>query len=225
MQRQRVPIVQASFLAPAAGTHTPRNGNAHEFSRTSSLPIRMPAQECKQLSAALRCSAADQQGQCHRVADFLCPTCDQLLWQPAVLTCGHAVCSACLPAREDPDSCCAACQLPFRTAPSTCRPVRHLYIELSSLVGHALCNQMVSPVVEHHSGPCSQLQAALQTLFPAEMEQRARQASGCAPCSEEVLTSQQDAARSSEGGSGATEEVLNSSTDASRTGMAHYGVG
>ena len=81
-------------------------------------------QECGQLSAALRCLAADQHDQPARAADFLCPACDQLLWHPAVPTCGHAVCGACLPAPLESDSCCMVCQLPFRTVPSTCKLVR-----------------------------------------------------------------------------------------------------
>ena len=74
------------------------------------------------------------------------------------------------------------------------------------------------------TSPCrrAQLQAALQTLFPADMEHRAQQASRCEPCAEQQCA-QQEAARNDVGSSALQDEDSTGATGPSVP--AHYGVG
>ncbi|KAK9726527.1 hypothetical protein RND81_05G221500 [Saponaria officinalis] len=50
-------------------------------------------------------------------ADLLCPACEQLLFRPAVLNCGHVLCKACIMVPEDGVIICKVCQIPH---PSDC---------------------------------------------------------------------------------------------------------
>ena len=224
LQRQRLPIVQADVYASPAGMSVDKRLSSGRHRDGVFIVLSMDAtQECEQLSAALRCLAADQQQQSPCAADFLCPACDQLLWQPAVLTCGHALCSACLPAPLSSSASCAACQLPVRTAPSTCKLVRHMFCMLGNSDWQCLTFREGLDNAETSSCRRAQLQDALQTLFPADMDQRAQQASRSEPCADQHSESQHDAAPCSEPGSSATQDVDSNETGCS--GPAHYGVG
>ena len=128
VQRKRLPAVQTAVLASAASAIEPseapvfiHGGNARHLLMVDG----QLSQECSQLSMAVRFLRRDQAEQLPPCkSDFLCGVCEQLLWQPAVPTCGHAVCGACLPGRMDAFSCCTVCQLPLSALPSTCKLVR-----------------------------------------------------------------------------------------------------
>ena len=56
-------------------------------------------------------------------ADFQCAACQELLVRPAVLTCGHAVCSTCLLPEAGPPGACPQCDMPVVCRPRTCKLV------------------------------------------------------------------------------------------------------
>lgn len=51
------------------------------------------------------------------IKDVLCPSCQQLLYRPAVLNCGHVYCEACIVVPEDDVIICKVCECPH---PSDC---------------------------------------------------------------------------------------------------------
>ena len=127
LQRERMPAVQTALLASASSTLKTANCTVllqNADARHLMTMHGLLSQECPQLSAAVGCLRLDQPGQLPRTADFLCGACEQLLWRPAVLTCGHAVCGECLPGHVDASARCTVCQLPIRALPSTCKLVR-----------------------------------------------------------------------------------------------------
>lgn len=102
-----------------------------------------------------------------RPSDFCCsrPGCGKLLYQPAVLSCGHVVCKdTCTPA---PASACAASSSNSLSPSSSNHPV-------SSSPAAAPFGQCpsCSKALVHASPVCGKLQDTLLQLFPLEMEQR-----------------------------------------------------
>lgn len=62
-------------------------------------------------------SATDHDRQCREisVADVLCPACNEILFRPAVLNCGHVCCEACIIVPEDEIIICKVCESPHPT--------------------------------------------------------------------------------------------------------------
>jgi hypothetical protein len=126
--------------------------------------------------------------------DFSCARCGLLLFEPVVLSCGHAVCSAtCRPGRASaagaPQGAGASAALDATgsgggaaaAAPGPGRPAA------SSTSGCPSCGMHVALGAK----PCVQLQQLLQQLFPQQMAQRgaevAQQAGAASqPCQEAV---------------------------------------
>lgn len=56
-------------------------------------------------------------------ADFQCAACKELLLDPVVFTCGHAVCGGCLVPEGQPLGSCPQCDMPLVSRPRLCKLV------------------------------------------------------------------------------------------------------
>ena len=74
-------------------------------------------------------AASEPEGQVPAVAgsateaDFQCAACKELLLDPVVFTCGHAVCGTCLVPEEEPLGSCPQCDMPLVGRPRLCKLV------------------------------------------------------------------------------------------------------
>ncbi|KAL8213941.1 hypothetical protein R6Q57_003390 [Mikania cordata] len=71
-------------------------------------------------------------GNCKQVtvADALCSSCKQLLFQPVVLNCGHVYCEACIIVPEDGVIMCQICQSRHPSGfPKVCKPLDYALVE------------------------------------------------------------------------------------------------
>ena len=110
-------VVQEARTADAAGTTL----------ATSAEPLTEangPSEAAEPANAIQRCT----------IQDFQCSVCRELLNEPEGLTCGHAVCSSCLPGPGQPLGSCNMCSMPHVCRPRPCKLVRTALCVLTSLV-------------------------------------------------------------------------------------------
>lgn len=79
-------------------------------------------------------------------AEFECAACKELLLDPVIFTCGHAVCGTCLVPEGQPLGSCPQCDMPLVSRPRLCKLVSPVLdpLTVDVFLSHSACHSSIA---------------------------------------------------------------------------------